>query len=905
MARSVFISYASPQRGVADDLEDELTKRGITVYRDRQVMRGGGDWEAAVLPLVPNAEKFVLLWSKAAAESIPVAQEIVEALRGRVDIVPLRLDDTPKNPLLVRYPDFSYVEAGLRTVLEALAPSVPGTSLAELQRDAVITAYRKALAEEVQMFPVLMGPEWRSPMASSARSLEAKDVIRLNVVDDVMPGDATIATPRDLDIVSMMQSAAENSILLIGHPGAGKSTSTRYLTRHLLGADGGPAPFIPFLAHCKHFLAGRHSSILDFVYNQVGALLSQPHVEEALKTHGLAEAPEAVLLIDGFDELPSGATDTFLERLKTLREDPAFRCARIILTSRFDAYRQYESRFGGWRKLTLAPLSPTQIATYVSHWFGDAEAGKELREQLREPRLAELAVRPFLLAMICLVKDDGGDLGQNRSQLYDKAIRYLEKRQVSTVTVAEREMRRRVLEELAMRMLQLGAVDADRWTAASVVGAVISNGGKRGVSFEECVAFLEATCREIGVTQVAMGEYSFVHRTFLEFLAACRLKVTEGNIAICVDHCNVARWEEPIRLFAGMQSAAVHQAELVKRLWAHNPALALRTLTDAREVNSTVLGSLIANSDAAERVRMLRTLRTSLRDVEAETRLRFVLETAVPLLNEDRDSEVIYNTVSLVRWVDPDDKSRILWNAFGRHAALKRQNLGEPKMLFALVDIPEGRFIMGDDGAVDLAERPAHEVTLSAFKMSSHQITNSAFECVTGRDPSERNTVSKRDQQPVVGVNWYDAYVFALAIGCRLPTEAEWEYAARAGSVGGYCFGDDLALLYEYANYEAEGASKGEPWDVGTARANAFGLFDMHGNVWEWCADWFGEYSSGAAADPVGPMDGTARVRRGGGFAYHARGCRSAFRWGNDPTYRFKDIGIRVVLDQHAVQKGW
>src|SRR5205823_108323 len=142
-----------------------------------------------------------------------------------------------------------------------------------------------------------------------------------------------------------------------------------------------------------------------------------------------------------------------------------------------------------------------------------------------------------------------------------------------------------------------------------------------------------------------------------------------------------------------------------------------------------------------------------------------------------------------------------------------------------------------------------------------------------------RNSVSTRDAQPVVDLTWFDAFVFALRIGCRLPTEAEWEYAARAGATANWCFGDDANEVPRYANFEQGGHAKPGPWEVGSGLPNAFGIYDMHGNVWEWCFDIFGPYSRDAQVNPSGPERGSMRVRRGGGFAYHSRGCRSAFRW--------------------------
>lgn len=876
----------------------ELERRGTTVYRDKNIMRGGGDWQEKILPLVANCEKMMLLWSAGAAESLPVNQELTSALVNSISILPLRLDDAPSNPLLRHFHEFDGRIDGIFPLLDAVAPSTRFIGMPEVQSAAVIRSYRRALREAVGQFTVLL--------TDRANSID--HVIRLNVTDELLAEEQHDSANRRLDIVSMLQGSPGEFTLLIGHPGSGKTTSARYLVRHLLGdrplgTDRDP---LPFLAQCRSYNPKKYISILDFVYTQLGHSIGFD-ISEALKTFRIGEQAGTILVIDGFDELPSGTSEIFLDQLARLREDPAFRGAHVVLTSRFDSYRQFEHSFNGWRKLALAPLSPGQISTFVTNWFGDTPPATELLQQIEEPRLAELAIRPFLLAMMCLVKEDGGDLGRNRSELYSKAISYLERRQATVVEASIRSLRRNVLEDLSMAMLRLGVADIDKWTAAGITASSLAApSGSYSTSFEDSDAFLTGLSRDVGITQVAMGRYSFVHRTFMEYLAACRLNSLDNSTAIAVEHCNVARWEEPIRLYAGMQPTALEQADIVKHLWKENPGLALRTLTDARTVNHSVVDSLIADSDATQRVRMLRTLRSSFRDVDHRTRLRLIVETTEPLLRGDTDNEVVYNAVSLLRWVDPEDRARVLWDAFGSQAALKRQQLlDNPHMIFSFVELPGGTFRMGDDNAVDAIEKPAHCVTVSGFQINAHQVTNLAYELVTGRSKNLRNPVSTRDHQPVVALSWFDAFVFALRIGCRLPTEAEWEYAARAGSEGSWCFGDDLGTLVEYCNFEEEGKAKVEPWDVGSGRASAFGLYDMHGNVWEWCSDWLAEYSATAVVDPQGPEHGVSRVRRGGGFAYHGRGCRSAFRWGNDPAYRFKDIGVRVVLDDTAVQARW
>ena len=153
---------------------------------------------------------------------------------------------------------------------------------------------------------------------------------------------------------------------------------------------------------------------------------------------------------------------------------------------------------------------------------------------------------------------------------------------------------------------------------------------------------------------------------------------------------------------------------------------------------------------------------------------------------------------------------------------------------------------------------------------------------------------------PVVCVSWNDAHAYVAWIntkgqgGFRLPTEAEWEYACRAGSATAYCFGDDESGLSEYAWYGGS-LLEGETHPVGGKKPNAWGLYDMHGNVWEWCQDWLGDYPGGSVTDPAGPASGSNRVLRGGGWFNSPRYCRSANRFRRSPAFRDGNLGFRLA----------
>jgi formylglycine-generating enzyme required for sulfatase activity len=202
--------------------------------------------------------------------------------------------------------------------------------------------------------------------------------------------------------------------------------------------------------------------------------------------------------------------------------------------------------------------------------------------------------------------------------------------------------------------------------------------------------------------------------------------------------------------------------------------------------------------------------------------------------------------------------------------------------------IPAGIFTMGSGKGPFEGERPAHKVTISRpFYMGKYPVTQEQWQAITGTDPSR----VKGAKRPVDGVSWEDAQEFCRAVSAkagktvRLPTEAEWEFACRAGSMTDYCFGDSEAALAEYAWYE--GNSSGVTHAVGEKKPNAWGLYDMHGNVWEWCQDWYDPryYANSPRVDPQGPARSSlgAHVLRGGAWHVEASYCRSASRGGNFP----------------------
>jgi formylglycine-generating enzyme required for sulfatase activity len=224
-------------------------------------------------------------------------------------------------------------------------------------------------------------------------------------------------------------------------------------------------------------------------------------------------------------------------------------------------------------------------------------------------------------------------------------------------------------------------------------------------------------------------------------------------------------------------------------------------------------------------------------------------------------------------------------------AAEERRRTLYEQMANAFVAIPAGEFMMGSDSAGS-DEKPRHRVRITkGFEMGKYEVTQAQWKTVMGSNPS----YFKGDDRPVETVSWGEVQEFLKRLNAtddgyryRLPTEAEWEYAARAGSTA-----DAVANLDAVAWHR--GNSGGETHPVGRKRANGWGLYDTSGNVWEWCADWYGAdyYASSPVDDPPGPASGTLRVVRGGSWG--DRLTRPANRVRYDPDVRYHDMGLRLV----------
>ncbi len=228
---------------------------------------------------------------------------------------------------------------------------------------------------------------------------------------------------------------------------------------------------------------------------------------------------------------------------------------------------------------------------------------------------------------------------------------------------------------------------------------------------------------------------------------------------------------------------------------------------------------------------------------------------------------------------------------------------------FTFSRIEKGSFKMGSNEATEIGrdiDEILHEVNITKpFYMGKYEITQAQWKAVMGTDKT--NSWFTGDSLPIENVSWNDVQEFITKLNAltgnnyRLPTEAEWEYACRAGGDTPFNTGDNLTT--EQANYNGEfpygnnpsGINRASTIKVGSFAPNAWGLYDMHGNVWEWCSDWYGPYEAATLTDPVGPIEGPGKVIRGGSYLNHAAHCRSANRDYTKAENKYRIVGFRLA----------
>ena len=785
---------------------------------------------------------------------------------------------------------------------------------------------------------------------------------------------------------------AERHLVLLGGPGSGKSSFVSFVALSLAGELLGAAR--PNLAALTAPLPPeddtpgdqpnppqqwRHGPLLPVlvVLRDLASQLPPPgqpvdtltiwaYITQRLQAAALADyAPHlqqellqtgGLILFDGLDEVP----DALQRRAQIKQAVQAFaatfqRC-RFLVTSRTYAYQRQDWALDGFVPVQLQPLTTGQMRAFVQAWYAhmvdlgrltpsaaQSRSQHLLHQISRNPRLRELADQPLLLTLIAqLQTKPGGALPDKREALYDKAVEMLldtwegtKPRQAvdgsrsvepslaewlsATPNVIRQQLNRLAFEAHRDQQALTGTADIPQDTLTTALRRASSNPDTRLLRLEEYLRDRAGLLAAHGV-----GLYQFPHRSFQEYLAACHLTDDDFPETLArLARSDANRWRE-VALLAGAKAArGVRSAA-----W---------DLADALCVDASPASGTPAQADQWGALLAGQVLVESADLAQVAPRHRAVLQRV-------RDWQLV-----LMRRGNLPAAERAL---AGRSLAA----LGDPRPEVMTLEgmqfcpVPAGAFWMGDDEDDDA--KPLHRVELAyAYCIGRYPVTVAqwrAFVAMSGQAPDGADSLQGRDNDPVTNVTWHDAQRFCQSLTeawqsqlpagwvVALPTEAEWEKAARGGDsppseklpvVAGpsglrlpipsavrsavaqparcYPWGDDDDIT-ERANAEQ---AIGETSAAGCypAGASAYGCEDMSGNVWEWTTSLWGvdlwnptfkypyEPSDQRRDDPAS-VDDVRRVVRGGSWGFRRGYARCAFRSRGRPVFRVGDLGFRVVL---------
>ena len=709
-------------------------------------------------------------------------------------------------------------------------------------------------------------------------------------------------------------------LVILGDPGSGKTTHLkRVLLWCLRGGPvqlGLPKEMVPVFLPLRD-LEPTAATLDAFIQEQ----LSDPLLETpAGFGKRLMERGSLLFLLDGLDEVADpdqrGRVSRWIERALTLNRN---RDCRFVVTCRFAGYTEDARLSADFLEMHVRPLDGDQAADFVNNWYRIVETGlaadkaqaaklaktkaDDLLERLKQPefraqRVFELTRNPLLLTNICLIHQSQGGLPDTRSQLYEECVEVLLEKWRKAIGFTSRvtaRTGRRVLQPAAYWMHR----KERRRASASELAPVIEPPLKAVNWDDESAAdFLHIVRDESGLlTGWSQDQYGFMHLGFQEYLAAREIqRLFLADLGKSEVLCQLAEkfgsgwWQEVILLLLAQADHCLFDPfmrEVVKRPgFVEHADLLGMCLDESAERTPEPFADLLNLDAAGNPERLWERQLAALRILER-------LDGGALEAIMDRLRGHPYDKIR--QWVEERYKE-------------ERQDVIHPEPSgYELVLIEGGAFMMGSKESGD--ENPFHKVTVPDFYMGRYPVTNEEygrFLKATGYEEPEHWADRKFNQtkQPVVGVSWHDAKKFAEWAGLQLPSEAQWEYACRAGTTTKFSWGDEPDC--SKANYgnssfaeECKDANPGKTSPVGDYPPNARGLYDMHGNVWEWCEDHYHDSYEDAPADGSAWVDqekDASRVLRGGAWDDPAERCRTAFRFRDDPGDRYADRGFRLAL---------
>ena len=667
---------------------------------------------------------------------------------------------------------------------------------------------------------------------------------------------------------------------LLGDPGSGKTTLLRHVAVELLNEPDGPLPIYLKVAELEHGLSPAITALC--------ASFNAPQLAKHLLTE--AQAGRAVLLIDGLDE----AVDLLAARRWVISAAADVGESQVVVASRPIGYKEPSAAF---KTLTICPLAAEQQTELLTRWVTDrAKVHGALERLSRTPRLRRLAENPLLLTLVGLLLRAGQDVPSRRGDLYERALKLLLTRDHNNEDTPVAPMREPdlTLELLGWAALRLHGLEGEAYRARELIAALEAdarNAARLGKHWPSAAKFIAEVAERTGLLIPDTGRvrdataYSFPHRTFREFFAATALERDMGAVAARVasgagelarvfaeGKARPERWAEVLALTCGRLGPGGADGLLRRITQEGNTALLLRVVADAEGISAdTVRGTL--KLELGWDTEQLEARQKVIEEIPALVK---DLAVAVGLLEQAAKATTCGHDLFWVREVlrriergvvaggvldgSVEDAKRAAKGAADN--VLSHLDPAKRAALLALLkpwwrEIPEGSFDMGGNDYD--SEKPIHRVTFTSdFQMLGVPVTWAMYRLFDpGHDAARDNFAGKlppeaQDEVPVYNVSWFAAAMFAEWVGARLPLEPEWEYACRAGTKTTFWSGDtdaDLARVGWHGDYSGGGNTQGHPHPVAQKPKNAWGLHDVHGNVFEWCAEVYDGEAYAARAD--------------------------------------------------------
>ena len=703
-------------------------------------------------------------------------------------------------------------------------------------------------------------------------------------------------------------------IVILGDPGSGKTTHLKRLLLWCL--HQGPENLELSGDMIPVFLPLRELRDLDRGLDAfIQVQLDKPHLgTPAGFGKRLLDRGRLLLLLDGLDEVADPA-----QRARVARWiDEALqvhRSCRFVVTCRFAGYTEKARLCEQFLEMHLRPLSFDQVEAFVRNWYRIVETGlsKDARQaeviaaersqdlidklgrpEFRARRVFELTRNPLLLTNICLVHRDRGNLPHSRDRLYEECtdvLLELWRAAIGYQTKVDARSGRQVLQPAALWMHQKeGRTRARVDELAPVIEPALKSAGWPHGKAED---FLRVVRDESGLlTGWDQEHYGFMHLGFQEYLAALEIQ----------NKCLLG--PEVLNDLAGRFGQSWWQEVTLLLLSLNNPSLFvpfMRILIQQPGFTQHPELVEMCLDDAAEKpvLPFVELLQAEAGKAPDHWQRQLAALKLVERLDNDALNALIEQ---LAR--HPYDKIRE--RVSQRTAKAEQKVIYAPCGGYELVRIPGKEFLMGSPGNEKERsdfEGPQHLVRVPEFYMGRYPVTNEEYGRFLAENPKTPEPKYWADRkynqprQPVVGESWKEASQYAQWAGLQLPSEAQWEFACRAGTRTRYCSGDAEQDLDRVGWYVQNSGDKLHP--VGQKEPNGFGLYDMHGNVWEWVEDdWHGDYT-GAPDDSRAWIDdprGPNRVIRGGAWRGSARSCRAAYRFRFEPGDRPDYLGFRLAL---------